>query len=93
MPDTVGVRELRDGLTRHLRRVRRGASVVISDRGEPVALLVPYRGRGRPKRFERLAAVLAGGLVHAAERPFAKRLPAVRGRGRLPSRLIAEGRR
>jgi antitoxin (DNA-binding transcriptional repressor) of toxin-antitoxin stability system len=67
--------------------------VVIADRGQPVALLVPYHEAGRSRRFERLATLLASGLVQPAERPFSKRPPVVRGRGRLPSRLVAEGRR
>jgi prevent-host-death family protein len=39
--DTVGVRELRDGLSRHLARVREGTEITITDHGKPVARLVP----------------------------------------------------
>lgn len=36
----VGVRELRANLSRHLADVARGASLVVTDRGRPVARLV-----------------------------------------------------
>jgi hypothetical protein len=40
-----------------------------------------------------LRAVLAGGHVTPAERPFRSRVPLVRGRGRALSELVREGRR
>ena len=89
----VGIRRLRDGLTRYLGRVRRGERLVITDRGQPVAVLLPYR-RGRARgAIERLGALLVSGHVSPAERSFLKRPPLVRGRGRRPSELIAEDRR
>ncbi len=89
----VGIRRLRDGLTRYLGRVRRGERLIITDRGQPVAVLLPYR-RGRARtRTERLSALLVSGHVSPAERPFLKRPPLVRGRGRRPSEPIAEERR
>jgi prevent-host-death family protein len=38
---TIGVRELRASLSSHLRRVRAGASLTVTDHGEPIAVLVP----------------------------------------------------
>jgi prevent-host-death family protein len=44
---TVGVRELKNKLSEYLRRVRLGESVLVTDRGEVVAeLLPPGQGRG-----------------------------------------------
>ncbi len=42
---TAGVREARQDLTSLLEDVRKGREVVITDRGRPVARLVPVRGR------------------------------------------------
>lgn len=39
---TVGVAELKARLSEYLRSVRRGGDVVIHDRNEPIARLVPY---------------------------------------------------
>lgn len=40
----IGVRELRQHASRYLALVARGESVEVTDRGRPVALLVPVRG-------------------------------------------------
>jgi len=53
---TAGVRELKDNLSRYLRIVREGGSVLITDRGKPLACLQPA-GQGEPEadRLRRLA--------------------------------------
>lgn len=38
----VTIGKLRDGLSAHVRRVRRGESIVVLDRDRPVARLVPF---------------------------------------------------
>ncbi|MEO6715526.1 MAG: type II toxin-antitoxin system prevent-host-death family antitoxin [Mycobacteriales bacterium] len=40
--DQIGVRELRQHASRWLERVRRGESFEVTDRGRPVAMLVPF---------------------------------------------------
>ncbi|CAN5687035.1 hypothetical protein BH24ACT25_BH24ACT25_12430 [soil metagenome] len=39
--ESVGVRELRQNLSRHLARVKTGESLVVTERGEEIAVLVP----------------------------------------------------
>ena len=58
----VGVRELRDGLSRHLAEVRAGRTVTVTDHGRPIARIVPVN---RPTRLEQL---LAEGKVRPARR-------------------------
>lgn len=41
MSDTVGVRELRQNLSRYLDRVKAGEALTVTERGEVVARLVP----------------------------------------------------
>lgn len=43
---TAGIREARQNLTSLLDDVRKGRQVLISDRGRPVAMLVPVPRRG-----------------------------------------------
>lgn len=40
----VGIRELRDNLSRYLDRVRGGEEVVVTDRGHAVARVLPIGG-------------------------------------------------
>lgn len=49
----VGVRELRDGLSRHLAAVRSGHTITVTDHGRPVARIIPV---GLPTTLERLVA-------------------------------------
>ncbi|MEX2554226.1 MAG: type II toxin-antitoxin system prevent-host-death family antitoxin [Actinomycetota bacterium] len=37
----VGIRELKNGLSRYLKRVQKGESVVVTQHGRPVARIVP----------------------------------------------------
>jgi len=93
MQEAIGIRKLRDELTRHLGRVRRGKRIVVTDRGKPVAVLMPYRQDKESSRQSRLQALLAGGHVAPAERPFLVNPPLVKGRGPLASDLVSEDRR
>ena len=38
----VGIRELKAKLSEHLQRVDEGETIIVTDRGRPVARLVPY---------------------------------------------------
>jgi len=49
----VGVRELRDGLSRHLATVRSGKTLTVTDHGQPIARIVPIEA---PTALERLIA-------------------------------------
>ena len=44
----VNIAEFKAHLSRHLGAVRKGHEVVISDRGRPIARVVPYSDAGRP---------------------------------------------
>lgn len=47
----IGVRELRDQLSRHLAAVREGRTVTVTDHGRPIARIVPIQ---RPTKLEQL---------------------------------------
>ncbi len=58
----IGIRELRDGLSKHLALVRNGRTLTVTDHGHPIARIVPV---DVPTRLERLRA---DGLVTRARR-------------------------
>lgn len=58
----IGIRQLRDGLSKHLAAVRSGRTVTVTDHGKPVARIVPV---GEPTALERLRAE---GRVRPAQR-------------------------
>ena len=67
MKQTVGVAELRQNLSRYLRRVEQGERLLVTDHNRPVAELGPPPGTGRA-----LDRLIAEGLVAA---PARRRLP------------------
>jgi len=58
----VGIRELRDGLSRHLAEVRSGHTLTVTDHGKPIARIVPIEAQ---TTLERL---IAEGKVTPAKR-------------------------
>jgi prevent-host-death family protein len=61
---TVGVRDLKNKLSEYLRRVRLGESVLVTDRGEVVAeLLPPGQEQGDPSLPVGLQALARRGLL------------------------------
>jgi prevent-host-death family protein len=46
--DRVGIRELRQDLSRYLRRVRAGERLIVTERRQPVALLAPWTDESDP---------------------------------------------
>ncbi len=61
---TVGVRDLKNKLSEYLRRVRLGESVLVTDRGEVVAeLLPPGQRQGDPSVPAGLQSLVRRGLL------------------------------
>ena len=61
--DTVGVRELKSQLSRHLRRVRQGARITVTERGRAVAVIVPVE---QTDDTSWIAELVAGGRARWA---------------------------
>ncbi len=49
---SIGVRELRQSASKHLRTVEAGETIEVTDRGRPIALLVPVPKRSGLERLE-----------------------------------------
>ncbi len=59
--DSVGVRDLKINLSRHLKRVRAGALLLVTDRGRSIATIVPVVQKADQDWLHRL---VAEGKVH-----------------------------
>jgi prevent-host-death family protein len=66
----VGVRELRQHLSKYLRRVVRGETLEVTDRGRPVAVLAPL-----PQPSTALEQLVASGRVVRLEEDLMELLP------------------
>lgn len=65
----VGVRELKNNLSRYLARVQAGEEVIVTDHGNPIARLVTVTAE-----TDRLASLIASGAV-TAPRSTTRRRP------------------
>lgn len=82
----VGIRELRDHLSRYLDRVQDGEEVVVTDRGRAIARVLPMNGE---RTIDRL---IAQGLVTPATQSRRARPKPLKTAGPV-SDLVAEQRR
>ena len=74
---TIGVRELKSGLSSYLRRVRNGETIDITDRGQVVAELAPRRALSEPEIEARIAELERQGHVRpprSRDRTFLREL-------------------
>ncbi|MHB8245033.1 MAG: type II toxin-antitoxin system Phd/YefM family antitoxin [Acidimicrobiales bacterium] len=71
--ERIGVRELRQHASRYLARVATGESIEVTDRGRPVALLVPTPGdhwEGLIASGQVLAATGEGDVIDDSPRDY-----------------------
>lgn len=87
--ESVGVRELRQHLSRYLERAKRGETLEVTDHGEPVARLVPV-----PEEEDVVARLRAEGRISpgSATGRVADLLPPVKISGRPLSEILREMR-
>ncbi len=89
--NVVGARELKTRLGTYLRRVREGRTVLVTDRGEPIAELRPL-----PRDTNVPAALLKLSSKRAVTLPVRKAMVAFRpiqSRGRALSEAVLEDRK
>lgn len=90
MRDTIGIRDLKNMLSSVLRRVRKGETVIVTDRNQPVAILIPAASGNVDTILDQL--VKAGCLSWAGGKPAGCRNPP-KVRGLPVSDAVLEDRR
>ena len=90
----VGSREFKNRLGRYLGQVRKGQTLLITDRGKPVARVSPpdQNADGELTFSEVLKKLEAEGKIRLPKRPLGK-FRAVKSRGKSASQMIIEDRR
>jgi len=75
---SVGVTELKARLSTYLRRVKQGGTLVITQRGKPIARILPIRSSPE----ERTEELVQAGLLAWSGRRLASRHPVAVARGK-----------
>lgn len=89
--ERVSVSRLKDQLSAYLRKVRAGQTLLVTDRNEPVAQLVPIPQQ--ESEDERVARLVAQGVISLPKGPpldmreFLRRRPVIEGAGVLEALL------
>lgn len=68
----IGIREARINLSKLIRDVRNGMEIIITDRGTPVALLIPAQGKNLSLE-ERIRNYESCGLIETSPQPENRR--------------------
>jgi prevent-host-death family protein len=91
---SVGVRQLKNSLTRYLRLVDQGQALLVTNRNRVVAVLKKPDRNSAPTLEEKLAALVAEGKLLPAAKPGPfKPFKPVRVKGQPVSKAIIEDRR
>ena len=86
---SISVRELKARLSEYLRQVKAGRTIVITEHGQPVGLIVP----ATQSREARLQAMLDAGLIVWSGKRLEPMSPVARTRGkRTVADLVIENR-
>lgn len=90
---TVGVRQVKNNLSRYLASVKRGKTVLITERGRPIARLVSEPSR-QPTYREKLSSLAARGVVELPRAELKRRrFKPLSLAGKPLSQMILEDRR
>jgi prevent-host-death family protein len=88
--NTVGVRDLKNRLSHHLKRVRAGARLTVTERGKPIATLAPVEEKSD---LAWLHKMVAEGRAHwSGGKPTGSKNPP-KNTGRPLSDIVIEDRR
>ncbi len=85
----IGIRELKSKLSKCVREVKKGATIVVTERGRPVARIIPESN----SLAERLETLRRAGTIHWSGHRLRVTKPVARVRGkRTVSDIVIENR-
>lgn len=91
---TVGIKELKNRLTHYLRQTKGGGEIVVTERGQAIAVIQPIRSAGRiESREAKLGRLASRGLAALPTEKPLRKVRMVKVSGPAVSRTILEERR
>ncbi len=52
--ETIGIRELKDNLSRYMKRVKSGEKIIVTDRKKEIAIILPLEKKGKEEKIYQL---------------------------------------
>ena len=92
---SVGMRKLKASLSKYVREVKAGGTVIVTERGRPVARLVPESPvPTEPSLLDRVNYLVSTGAIKWNGKKLPRAKPTIRARGKkLVSDIVIEDRR
>lgn len=88
--ETVGIRELKENLSKYLKSVKSGEKIIVTDRKKEVAIIVPF---GTETDEEKIFQLTQRGVIHwNGTKPMGMR-SRIESRGNSVSEAVLEDRR
>ncbi len=86
---SVGIRELKNNLSKYMRLVKRGETILITEHGRSIGRIIPEG----VSLEARLQGLIAAGVIHWNKKKLTPRRPVAINRGvRLASDIVSEDR-
>lgn len=90
---TVASRELKNRLGKYLKLVKSGEAIRVTDRGKPIACLLPLNADEQEESEILQRLVRKGGVAFGTGEPFSTGRPAALKPGKSIAEMVAEDRR
>lgn len=91
--NTVGIKDIKNNLSRYLSRVKSGEEILITERGKPIARIIRENEKNNTIR-QALSPLIEQGLVAMPTHPINKASPSrIKSTGKFTSEMVAEDRR
>ena len=88
--ETVGIRKLKENLSKYLKSVKSGQKITITDRKKKVAIILPV---GMEAEEEKILQLIQRGIIHwSGAKPKGMR-SRIKSRGKCVSETVLEDRR
>jgi prevent-host-death family protein len=52
--ETIGIRELKENLSRYMKRVKTGESIIVTDRKKEIAVIMPLEKKAKEEKIYQL---------------------------------------
>ena len=52
--ETIGIRELKDNLSRYMKRVKSGEKIIVTDRKKEIAIILPLKKKAKEEKIYQL---------------------------------------
>jgi len=91
--NTVGIKDIKNNLSRYLSRVKSGEEILITERGKPIARIIKENGKNNSLR-QALVPLIDKGIIAMPTQALSKESPdRVQASGKSTSEMVAEDRR